>query len=147
MQDCDLSFVCRDENCDRVDLHPSHSVVTHRVKRKKPSVSRRLPWRQPAPRALDHSIAKATSKTYPRHFQAILHEVKEDYGDCNSRTVIRRLGRLVKRGHILRLDLGRSLYAYVRPGSNLANDIELVREQIEGLFASMPDQVHVDMST
>jgi hypothetical protein len=135
MEDCDLSLICRDENCRRIDLHPVHAV-TATCDSEVISTSTREPWKRPAPRALDHAIAKATSKTYPRHFNAILREVEEDYGDCIGRTVARRLARLVKRGHILRIDLGRSLYAYVRPGSKLANDIDLVREQVENMFAS-----------
>jgi hypothetical protein len=40
------------------------------------------------------------------------------------------LARLVERGHILRIDLGQQLFAYLRPGSNLVGDISLMREQI-----------------
>src|SRR3990172_3495241 len=127
---------CRDENCSRIDLHLVHIVEMISEQPEPPSLAKRPPWRSPAPKALDHSIAKATSRTYPRHFDAILHEVEADYGDCNPRTVQRGLRKLVERGHILRIDLGRHLYAYVRPGSKLVNDIDLLREQIFDLFAT-----------
>jgi hypothetical protein len=140
--------LCRDENCDRLDLHFAHDEIEHtdeplvlvywlewgrarkmiRVAR-----SRNQPWRKPAPKALDHSIAKAVSKTYPKPFNVILRDVKDDYGDCNRRTVERRLRQLVARGHCLRIDLGRRLFAYLRPGSSLVNDHELMREQLEDL--------------
>jgi predicted transcriptional regulator len=132
---------CRDESCHRIDLHPAHAVTAIRVT-EAPSTSPREPWKRSAPRALDHSIAKATSKTYPRHFKAILREVEEDYGECIDRTVARRLARLVKRGHILRIDLGRHLYAYLRPGSSLVNDVDLIREQLEAMFASSVPEQH-----
>jgi hypothetical protein len=71
-----------------------------------------------------------------------LREVEEDYGECIDRTVARRLARLVKRGHILRIDLGRHLYAYLRPGSSLVNDVDLIREQLEAMFASSVPEQH-----
>jgi hypothetical protein len=79
---------------------------------------------------LDHAIAKATSQIYPRHLDAIVRHVHADYGPCTSRAIQRRLVRLVERGHILRIDLGKQLYAYLRPGSKLVNEIDLMREQI-----------------
>jgi len=135
MQQRDLSCLCRDEACDRIELHLAHEVTTVEPK---PAYSRgQLPaWKRPAPKALDHAIAKATSKTYPRHFGAILQLVEADYGACIERTVHRRLKRLVQRGHILRIDLGRSLYAYLRPGSPMVNDIALMREQCFDAFNS-----------
>lgn len=128
MRNFDPSRLCRDEACERIELHLAHEVIGN--EKREPKSSSPLPaWVRPSPRALDHSIARATSKTYPRHFAAILQVVENDYGACNSRTVLRRLLRLVDRGHILRIDLGSQLYAYLRPGSPLVNDIDLMREQ------------------
>ncbi|MGH7178687.1 MAG: hypothetical protein ACREJC_15020, partial [Tepidisphaeraceae bacterium] len=107
--------LCRDENCTRVGVHAAH-VVIEVVDQSEQYNADEIPWRKPAPKALDHSIARATSKTYPKPFHVILRDVEEDYGACNSRTVQRRLTRLVLRGHILRISLGRRLYAYMRPG-------------------------------
>jgi hypothetical protein len=120
--------LCRDENCDRTGLHLEHEVKPKIVDDK--SKSSLEPWKRPAPKALDHSIAKATSRVYPRPFDMIMREVERDYGSCCSRTVQRHLQQLVARGHILRIDLGRRLHAYLRPGSNMINDIELLRTQI-----------------
>jgi len=128
MENCAKSRFCRNESCDRLDLH-----LKHKVARKPPepvSHGRNPEWLRPAPKALDHSIAKAVSKTYPRHFNAILQVVESDYGSCNYQTVRRHLRRLIERGHVLRIDLGQQLYAYLRPGSPLVNDIALMREQL-----------------
>lgn len=129
-----MSRLCRDENCTRMDLHLEHEVVISEADDERNVEAE--PWKKSAPRALDHSIAKATSKTYPKPFNMILRDVEDDYGSCNSRTVQRRLARLVHRGHVLRINLGRRLYAYVRPGSSITtSDIEMMREQFEDLVA------------
>lgn len=126
--------VCRDEFCDRLDLHQAHASLEIAFEPPDTSTSVHAPWRRPAPKALDHSIAKAVSKTYPKPFGVLLRDVQYDYGACNLRTVHRRLRRLVDRGYVLRIALGRRLYAYVRPGSNMVNDIDLMREQIIDLM-------------
>jgi len=138
----DPSCVCRDDRCDRLDLHHEHEI-THIKKRKRVAPSRNpLPaWERPAAGALDHSIAKAVSLTYPRHFSAILQFVENDYGSCCMRMVQRRLRILVQRGHLLRIDLGRRLYAYLRPGSKLVNEIDLMREQCEAALPSTASSV------
>ena len=133
---------CRDEQCERVELHLAHaSCPQHACKRSASSKSKRAPWERSAPKALDHSIAKAVSKTYPKHLDAILREVEDDYGTGPTpsalyRAVQRHLAQLVTRGHILKIDLGRTLYAYLRPGSSLVSDVELMREQIENMIDS-----------
>lgn len=135
MKHLDPSCLCRDEACDRIELHLAHEVTCKPVR--EPWSRNPTPkWQRPAPKALDHAIAKATSKTYPRHFGAILQIVESDYGVCIERTVHRRLKRLVQRGHILRIDLGKQLYAYLRPGSPMVNDIALMREQCFDAFNS-----------
>jgi len=134
---------CRDERCERIDLHFSHEIIGDGLPPDdgSPSKSKRLPWQRPAPKALDHAIAKAVSKTYPKHLDAILRDVEDDYGSgptqsALSRAVQRHLARLVERGHILKIDLGRRLYAYLRPGSSLVGDVDLMRDQIEGRIES-----------
>lgn len=134
---------CRNDQCARVELHLAHDEdfdedYREHVPRSK---SQDPPWKRPASKALDHSIAKAVSKTYPKHLNAILREVKDDYGSGASesalyRAVQRHLAVLVERGHILKIDLGRHLYAYLRPGSTLVNDVEMMREQIESMMES-----------
>lgn len=136
---------CRDEMCPRMDLHRAHAMDEgedfrrERVKtevRGRASRSSRLPWKRPCPKALDHSIVKAVSETYPKHISAIVADVRDDYGTIGSsesslhRHVQRHLARLVEHGHILRVDLGQRLFAYLRPGSKLASDVDLIREQI-----------------
>lgn len=92
------------------------------------------PWHLSAPRALDHCIAKAVSKTYPKPIDVIFDEIQDDYGECDRRAVERHLKKLVDRGQLLRVDLGRRLSAYLRPGSSLVKDVTLMREQIEALY-------------
>ena len=100
------------------------------------SKSKTEPWRRSAPKALDHSIAKAVSKVYPKPIDMILDEVINDYGDVNVRTLQYHLRKMIDRGHLLRIDLGRRLYAYLRPGSNMVNDVELMRDQIEAMLVT-----------
>jgi hypothetical protein len=113
--------------------------VKAEAKKQLESKSSKPPWKRPCSKALDHSIAKAVSKTYPKHFDTILREVENDYGlDTTPGALYRRVGRhlakLVDRGQILRIDLGRRLYSYLRPGSPLVDDVEMMREQIEAVL-------------
>jgi hypothetical protein len=119
-----------------VELHPAHEIEGPLDDTEPVSASAKEPWERSAPIALDDSITKAVSLTYPRHINAIVQLVEDDYGSCNLRTVQRRLRALVQRGHLLRIDLGRQLYAYLKPGSALVNDIDLMREQCFDAFAS-----------
>lgn len=134
----DPSRLCRDDRCDRTEVHEIHALnAALSEPRARKTESRKAPWRRNDPRALDHCIAKAVSQTYPRHIAAIVEEVRQDYGTCNLRTVQRHLQRLVQRGHLLRIDIGRSLYAYLRPGSSMAHERELMLTQIEDLIMDM----------
>lgn len=132
----DSLCVCRNEHCDRVELHPAHWLRGTSEAPEPSSSSAKVPWIRSAPEALDESITRAVSLTYPRVFTTIAQMVEEDYGSCNLRTVHRRLKRLVQRGHLLRIDLGKQLYAYLKPGSSLVNDVDLMREQCFDIFAS-----------
>lgn len=136
---------CRDEFCGRSELHLAHEgdfsdEIKQRARDLAPkSKSDKPPWKRSAPRALDHSIAKAVSRTYPKHLDAILRDVESDYGSGPTeaalyRAVQRHLAVLVERGHILKIHLGRKLYAYLRPGSPLVNDVDMMREQIENVI-------------
>lgn len=125
--------ICRDEFCEVVEVHPAHPVKKPR-KERAPAPGREL-WKRSSPKALDHAIAKATSKYRPTHFSEILREVENDYGRAETphaleRAVYRHLKKLVERGQILKLDLGLSFAAYIRPKSRLLNDLGLMREQM-----------------
>jgi hypothetical protein len=153
MKTANATRLCRDENCERFEVHYEHEcgVVDDSEQdddtvdvslsywptwvKAREAVTRRAeaPWRKSAPKALDHSIAKSISRTYPKPFHVILRDVEEDYGEVNPRTAQRRLKKLVERGHFLRIDLGRRLYAYLRPGSTLVHDTDLMREQLDDL--------------
>jgi hypothetical protein len=125
--------LCRDEDCDRIELHLEHEVEPKEPEKEQPSRSATAPWKRSSPKGLDRSIAKATSQLYALPFEAILRHVENDYGTCIPRTVQRHLRTLVDRGHLLRIDLGRRLHGYLRPGSNMVNDLDLMREQIEAM--------------
>lgn len=118
--------LCRDENCDRLDLHLVHRVRVSKRKVEEPATED----------ALYDSIAKATSRVHPKPLSVIMRDIEYDYGSCCERTVQRRLKRMVSLGRVLQVDLGRRLFAYLHPESKLANDIELVREQVEMLVST-----------
>lgn len=133
----DCYEICRDDRCGEVSIHLAHDVrrvdrcearwlAQHTVKDHKTT-----PWGRPSHRALVNAVARATSATYPRHCEAIYRAVRDDYGTCTMRSVQRTLKVLVERGHVLRVDLGSRLYAYLRPGSRIADDVALIREQVE----------------
>lgn len=124
----DAGCICRDENCERLDVHAAHDVP--KVKKERPPSPGRELWKRSAPKALDHAIAKATSKHDVTHFGAILNEVRNDYGDCEERTVYRRLKRFVERGHMVKLDLGLSMAGYIRPKSKLLGNPDYLRERL-----------------
>jgi len=134
-----MAQLCRNENCDRIELHLKHKVPRCPKRVEPSSNSASVPWKRPAPKALDRSIAKATSKLYALPFEVILREVENDYGTCIPRTVQRHLRTLVARGHLLRVDLGRRLHGYLRPGSNMLNDLDLLREQVSSMTSYASD--------
>ena len=157
--------------CERMDLHAAHRLPKGqgqdfekkvkketreqlRIRRKRRANSKSdhprpvlPPWKWAAPSALDHSIAKSVSKTYPKHLDAILDDVENDYGSAGStqgtlyRQVQRHLTKLVERGQILRIDLGQRLYAYLRPGSTLVRDVDMMREQIIEMIEVSSDRI------
>lgn len=121
--------ICRDERCDRNDVHEAHVIETKQKKERAPSGGREL-WKRSAPKALDHSIMKATSRYKATHFGEILREVRADYGECEERTVYRRMKRLVERGNLIKVDLGLAFAAYLRPKSKLLSDIGWLAEHM-----------------
>jgi hypothetical protein len=140
---------CRNEFCERDELHAEHEDFSEEIKNEArrqlgpKSKSKRKPWERPAPKALDHSIVSAVSYVYPKHLDAILRDVEDDYGSGPTRGALyravgRHLAQLVARGQVLRVDLGRQLYAYLRPGSSLVGDVDLIREQIYDLMDMTP---------
>jgi hypothetical protein len=141
---------CRDDRCARLGLHVAHEAqgedFSDEVKEeaKRASKSKKPVWKRPAPKALDHCIAKAVSQTYPKRLDTIFREVEEDYGLDSTRSALyrnvqRHLYKLVERGHILQVDLGRRLYAYLRPGSALLADLNLMREQLREQIENTSD--------
>ena len=124
--------ICRDDNCEIMGVHGHHEVLTQ--EREAPRKS----GAQHDPKALLGSIAKATSKAYPMNFSAIVREVVDDYGTCSERTIYRYLRKLIDRGQILKLDLGLSVDAYIRPKSRLLRDLPGLRDYMLGLLEIAP---------
>lgn len=120
---------CRDEQCEIVELHEEHDVVVQRKVERAPSEGRAL-WKRSAPKALDRSIMKQTSKYWATHFGEMLRGVRDDYGECEERTVYRRVKRLVERGNLIKLEVGLAMAIYVRPKSRLLRDVGMLREQM-----------------
>ena len=96
----------------------------------------RDPWEIPSGEALDESILRAQADHVPRLVVQILDLVQNDYGSLGEteasafRQLRRRIKRLVRAGAILRVDLGRQLYAYIAPDARLARDVDEIRSVI-----------------
>lgn len=133
----DPSNVCRDENCDRVDVHRKHLIAKHRPPKPhhRPKTTKPL-WLSHDPKALTGAVARATSKAYPTVFTEIVHRVHNDYGSCTERTIYRHLAKLIERGQLIKLDLGLTFAAYIRPRSRLLDstgapkDFQALREHV-----------------
>lgn len=129
----DLSLICRDDHCDCEDIHFVHEVTPK--KEPKPRSSRK-PWLLPAPEALDEAIVRAVSDVRPKPFTMLANDVVNDFGSLgdNSKSGERRLHRrikaLVEQGRILRIEIGNTLFAYLKPTSRIAGDLEYIREAI-----------------
>jgi hypothetical protein len=130
----DSSLICRDENCDIECIHAAHDVAPKKDPPKPRST--RAPWELPAPEALDESIVRNVSDVRPKIFSALVNDIENDFGSLghNKRSGLRRVHRriraLVEMGRILRVDIGDTLFAYLKPTSRVATDIEFVKEQI-----------------
>ena len=140
MLDFDSDEICRDDNCDRLDVHPKHeiNVRTNPRVHHRPSIAVTPLWERDDPKAMMGAVARACSKAYPMHPAAIVREVRDDYGRCSERTVYRYLAKLVHRGQLVKLDVGLAFSAYLRPKSRLLGDLDSVREYMLGIVECHP---------
>ncbi len=127
----DPSSICRNEFCVIEELHAPHQVRSRKEPRPR---SHRPPWVLPAPIALDESILRAVSDVVPRHFMAIVDLVQNDFGSLGDneysgqRRVHRRLRILADVGSVLRIDVGKRMFAYLKPTSRIARDVAFIRD-------------------
>jgi hypothetical protein len=132
--------ICRDERCELLDVHVSgaHCVKLRGRESLYRTRSRRhatQPWRAYSYEALHESVYTAVSLTEPRSFAMVLSFVENDYGTCCERSVHRHLSAWRLSGEIVRLDFKGRIHAYLRAGSRLIRDPELVLEQIIDVHA------------
>lgn len=129
--------ICRSEFCDREDIHAPHYVKP----RKEPAPPRscRAPWKLPAPIALDDAIVRAVSDIQPKSFTMLVSDVENDFGSLcenrksSERRVHHRLRALCAMGRVLKIDVGGTLFAYLKPTSRIARDVAYLREQLRDL--------------
>lgn len=134
--------VCRDERCELLGVHvqgPScirlrGREALHRTRSRKHATQ---PWRAYNADALRECVRNAVSFVEPRNFSTVLSAVENDYGTCCERSVHRHLGSLRHSGAIVRMDFKGRIHAYLRAGSRLIRDPQLVLEQIIDLHAGM----------
>ena len=132
--------VCRDERCELLGVHirGEHCVKLRGRESLYRTRSRRhatQPWRAYNYEALHESVYNAVSLTEPRNFGMVLSLVENDYGTCCERSVHRHLGTWRQSGGIVRLDFNGRIHAYLRAGSRLIADPDLVLEQILDVHA------------
>lgn len=138
MFECDFSSgICKDEWCTIEGIHAPHPVRQHKEKQPR---SVREPWLLTSVVALDESIERAVCKLNVGSFGTIVNEVENDFGslgpteESGIRRVHRRLAELVRAGRVLRIDVGGRLFAYLRPKSRIADDLDFLRESIKSLM-------------
>ncbi len=131
--------ICRDEECTIVGVH-TRSICTagklngpikitphgHLI----PKSGARPPWKKDDPKGLTGSVARATSQLRPINLLGIYNAVSNDYGGVSERTIYRHVAKLVARGHIAKIDMGR-FAVYLRPNSKLLRDPDAIREYVE----------------
>lgn len=132
--------ICRDERCQLLGLHirGPRCIKTRGREALFSTRSRRhatQPWRAYSYDALHESVFGAVSSTEPRTFAMILAYVENDYGSCCERSVHRHLAVWRQSGEIVRLDFKSRIHAYLRAGSRLIKDPDLVFEQILDVHA------------
>lgn len=156
-EEWDPDQICRDDDCNRPGVHLKHPVLSrgrtvkvhHRPDpttvqlalpsdAKPPPDSKRAAWKRDDPKGLTEAVARATSRAYPTHIAAIYRDVQDDYGECTERTVYRHVKKLVERGHLIKLDVGLSFAAYIRPKSRLLKDHAAIREYLLGIVELNP---------
>lgn len=78
--------------------------------------------------ALDDAIVSSVTRYEPKRFADVLDDVENNYGsispkrETSKRLLHRHIKSLAERGRILRVDVGESLCAYLKPDSPIAND-------------------------
>jgi len=140
MSFCDLvEGICKDEWCTIEGIHAPHLVRQGKEKRPR---SQQKPWLLTSPGALDDSIERAVCRLSVSSFNAIVNEVENDFGslgpteESGFRRVHRRLTALIRMGRVLRVDVGGRLFAYLRPQSRIADDLEFLRDRVKDLMLS-----------
>lgn len=136
---------CRDERCQRLDLHAVHGDALLASPRARQRRKRLLGWAddpfEPGggePRiqvVLDEVILRAVG-TSPKNFSTLYNDVVNDFGSVHVRRLHRRLALLTQLRKVVCVDLGSSLRGYVRPDSRLLRDAEGLRERLEDLVYS-----------
>lgn len=132
--------ICRDERCELLGVHVrgDHCVrlrgreALFRTRSRKHATQ---PWRAYNYAALHDSVYAAVSLTEPRTFAMILAHVENDYGTCCERSVHRHLSTWRASGEIVRMDFRGRIHAYLRAGSRMLREPDLVFEQILDVHA------------
>lgn len=133
----DSSSICRSEFCDREDIHAPHYVKP--CKEIAPR-SCRAPWKLPAPIALDDAIVRAVSDIQPKNFAVLVDDVENDFGSLGDnrksgmRRLHRRLRALCEAGRVLKIDVGGTLFAYLKPTSRVSRDVSFLRDQLRDII-------------
>lgn len=84
--------------------------------------------------ALDDAIVSSVTRYEPKRFADVLDDVENNYGkispkrETSKRMLHRHLRSLAERGHVLCVDVGESLRAYLKPGSPIAGDVRSIRD-------------------
>lgn len=136
----DGAEICRDDRCELVGIHVAGKHC-QRVRSRESQYRTRSrkhagqPWRAYNYEALHESVYSAVSLVEPRSFSSILATVENDYGTCCDRSVHRHLNSWRQSGEIVRMDFRGRIHAYLRAGSRLLSDPELVLEQMLDLHS------------
>lgn len=84
--------------------------------------------------ALDDAIVSSVTRYEPKRFAEVLDDVENNYGtispkrETSKRLLHRHLKALAERGRVLRIDVGESLCAYLKPDSPIAGDPRSILE-------------------
>jgi len=147
-EDLDPSKICRDEDCDREEIHPAHDAplaaikaLSHglclRRRKTKPTEPLREPWKKSSSEILDELIEACLSDTIPKRSFEIYQDVLDEYGSLAERedTAMRQLRyhlqSLARSGRIVQVDLGERLVVYLRRGSRLVDDPQMLAELVD----------------
>lgn len=151
----DIRVVCRDERCDRDDIHPPH--VIEETRRQANARQRLLGWvhdpferrikparrnhtEQEPTHVLDSCVLEVCSYSVPKSMGMIQIDLEHVYGSgCIERRLHRSLSRLSNSGQLHRIDLrefhrGGDLNAYLLPGSRIRHDPRQIYETLTDRF-------------